>query len=61
MSKEKWKTINNLSLIRQFISEGFSNYEIIRKIYGQLSTSQMKSKNETISKIRKNEIFKEIP
>lgn len=60
-TEKQKETIKHIPLIRELIIDGFTNYEIIRKIWGNLNEKEMKSKNETISKIRKNEIFKDIP
>lgn len=60
-TKTQLETIERLDMIRQMITDGYKNYEIVRKLWGNdISDRQLQTRSQTITKIRNNEIFKEL-
>lgn len=54
-------TISKLPKIRELISKGYTNMEIVRSVWGELPKNRMDTKSQTVTLIRKGELFKEIP
>ena len=60
-TKAQLETIERLSSIKKMIDEGYSNYEIVRCLWGNdISKRKLATRSQTITKIRNNEIFKEL-
>lgn len=55
------ETVEKLDNIKKMISDGYSNYEIVRTLWGSdISKSKLQTRSQTITKIRNNEIYKEL-
>ena len=60
-TKIQMETIDRLDSIKEMIKNGYSNYEIVRTLWGDnISKRKLATRSQTITKIRNNEVFKEL-
>ena len=60
-TKAQLETVERLDAIKEMIAQGYGNYEIVRALWGNdISKRKLATRSQTITKIRNNEIFKEL-